>query len=247
MRKMFDLIGFGGKTALPSFFALTAACALSVSSAEAAVVATWDFTTTWSSGTTVNLGAASVGNGVSAGNLNGNITASGSSAIVRVATGGQSGAFMQFNPNTTGTGQPMNFILQLTANQALDAFTISYYASVSATTGSRVDTWAYSLNSGTTWVNFTTQPANATTAFAQYNVAPPSGVSVASGGTIWFRDTLTGATANNVNANFDTINVSALAVVPEPVTYALAVFGLVFVGGSAGRFYIGRRRLATVS
>jgi hypothetical protein len=40
---------------------------------------------------------------------------------------------------------------------------------------------------------------------------------------------------------------ATLTPVPEPITYALAAFGLIFVGGSAGRFCLGRRRSATAS
>jgi hypothetical protein len=40
---------------------------------------------------------------------------------------------------------------------------------------------------------------------------------------------------------------STITAVPEPINYALAGFGLIFVGGSARRFYIGRRRAAASS
>jgi len=43
---------------------------------------------------------------------------------------------------------------------------------------------------------------------------------------------------------FDDISLTA---VPEPITYALGGFGLIFVGGSAGRFYLRRRCSATAS
>jgi hypothetical protein len=45
----------------------------------------------------------------------------------------------------------------------------------------------------------------------------------------------------NLDATFD------YTPVPEPINYALAGFGLLFVGGTAGRFYLGRRRFATAS
>ena len=35
--------------------------------------------------------------------------------------------------------------------------------------------------------------------------------------------------------------------VPEPINYALLAFGLIFLVGSAGRFYLGRRRAVTAS
>lgn len=44
--------------------------------------------------------------------------------------------------------------------------------------------------------------------------------------------------------NFLTGTINA---VPEPINCALAGFGLIFVGGTAGRFYLGRRRSITAS
>jgi hypothetical protein len=41
--------------------------------------------------------------------------------------------------------------------------------------------------------------------------------------------------------------IATITAVPEPINYALAGFGLIFVGGSVGRFYLGRRRSATAS
>lgn len=55
-------------------------------------------------------------------------------------------------------------------------------------------------------------------------------------------DTLTFTPGSFVS--FSEIEIDA---VPEPVNYALAGFGLVFVCGSAGNFYLGRRRSATAS
>ena len=40
---------------------------------------------------------------------------------------------------------------------------------------------------------------------------------------------------------------SLTVVVPEPITYGLALFGLVFVGVGAGRYYLGRRRSRAVN
>jgi hypothetical protein len=41
-----------------------------------------------------------------------------------------------------------------------------------------------------------------------------------------------------------TMDINTISTVPEPVTSALALFGLVFVGVGAGRFYLRRRRQA---
>jgi hypothetical protein len=229
--------GFFSSVELSASGLLAAAfLAAGVQQLQAAVVATWDFTPTFTAGTTVNIGGTP-GSYVSAANLNGGITAGGSSTITRVATGGQSGAYMQFNPRTSGNGQPMSFILQLTASAPMNNFSISYYARVSATTGSDINTWAYSLNNGTSWTTMTTQPAGpTTTAWAQYTAS--QNASVSAGSTIWFRNTLTGATANNINAEFDTFSVTA---VPEPVNIALGVFGAGIGFVSLGRWARNRK------
>jgi hypothetical protein len=66
--------------------------------------------------------------------------------------------------------------------------------------------------------------------------------------------TLTGRTlgnpdtgANGPGLSFTDFSITAVTAVPEPVNYALAGFGLLFVGGSAGRYYLARRRSATAS
>jgi hypothetical protein len=133
----------------------------------------------------------------------------------------------------------MQFILQLTASAAISQFSISYYARVSATTGSDTDIWSYSLNNGSTWASLSPQPATITTSWAQRTVSVD--VEVASGSSIWFRNQLTAATANNINADFDTIQVNAVNVVPEPVNLALGVFGLV-IGGTSLRRWVRERR-----
>ena len=137
----------------------------------------------------------------------------------------------------------MSFTLQLTASAAMNQFTITYYTRTSAANGSDTSTWAYSINGGA-FVNFTTQPSTvapvSTTTWAASSAFTVSeNVSVLVGQTITFRNTLTGATANNVNVNFDTIQVSA---VPEPANVALAVFGLGAVSLGVGRRLYARKK-----
>jgi hypothetical protein len=54
---------------------------------------------------------------------------------------------------------------------------------------------------------------------------------------------------SNLGGQTVTVNIrfggTTITPIPEPITYALAVFGLVFVGVGAGRFYLARRRSAT--
>jgi hypothetical protein len=53
----------------------------------------------------------------------------------------------------------------------------------------------------------------------------------------------------NIGGNYNpqVFGTATITAVPEPINYALAAFGLIFVGGSASRFYLGRRRSATAS
>jgi hypothetical protein len=44
------------------------------------------------------------------------------------------------------------------------------------------------------------------------------------------------------SVSYNATGSATLTVVPEPITCAMAVFGLLFVGGSAGRFYLHRQR-----
>lgn len=64
----------------------------------------------------------------------------------------------------------------------------------------------------------------------------------------------TGANAyslyGNINANFNNFlaqGTATLTPVPEPINLSLLVFGVVFVVGSIGRFYLGSCRSATAS
>jgi hypothetical protein len=56
---------------------------------------------------------------------------------------------------------------------------------------------------------------------------------------------------SNMGGQTVTVDISfggtTITPVPEPINYALVGFGLIFVGVSAGRFYLGRRRSTTAS
>jgi hypothetical protein len=56
---------------------------------------------------------------------------------------------------------------------------------------------------------------------------------------------------SNIGGQTVTVNISfggtTITPVPEPINCALTGFGLIFVGGSIGRFFLGRRRSATAS
>lgn len=59
--------------------------------------------------------------------------------------------------------------------------------------------------------------------------------------------TLYGDINGNRYGPTDVSGVKTITAVPEPINCALAGFGLIFVGGSAGRYYLGRRRSAAAS
>ena len=70
---------------------------------------------------------------------------------------------------------------------------------------------------------------------------------IAAGGTSAFLIDIS-SNPDHANVNFDDVNFSATVTpVPEPINYALASFGLIFLGGGAGRFYLARRRSSTAS
>ena len=56
---------------------------------------------------------------------------------------------------------------------------------------------------------------------------------------------------SNIGGQTVTVNIrfggTTIVPVPEPINCALAGFGLIFVGASAGRFYLGRRRSTAAS
>jgi hypothetical protein len=68
-----------------------------------------------------------------------------------------------------------------------------------------------------------------------------SGQSVNGAWTLYFADTTSGESPTLTSW---TLNIDA---VPEPITYALAVFGLMFVGIGAGRYFLARRRSTNAS
>jgi len=78
-----------------------------------------------------------------------------------------------------------------------------------------------------------------------------SGLQLGAGNAVTFTDTLSsyGKGSGNVakfdNLTFDTVVTLGDIVVtpvPEPITCALALFGLVFAGRGAGRYYQARKR-----
>lgn len=194
MRKMFNLIGLGGRAALTALFAFTAACLLSVSSAKAAVIADW---------------------------TNGTLDPYG--ADVSLAT---PGSFTE--PITSA--KTINFLVQLNSGWRASGVNDQFTFTVTGLTGSH----SVTIN-GVPYGNVANR-----TVIANLD-------DIASGGSASFSIAVTGSVEKSGSITFSDVQLNAMTVVPEPITYAMAVFGLVFVGGSAGRFYVSRRRLAMAS
>jgi hypothetical protein len=218
MRKTFGLIGLGGRTVLPCIFAFTAACLLSVSSAQAGIV--------WDSGTgpvnpPISSGSATAAN------------AGGSATTISGLTFSVNGNASKFDGAivtvtiTAATGYNLN---GLTANFSIGTFTSISSMTVTPSGSGYVSGGPFTITSSGSTV-YTTSMANLTSGNSESLIFTLGGALGGSSGSFGFSD----------------ININATSVVPEPITYALAVFGLIFVGGSAGRFYLARRRPATAS
>jgi hypothetical protein len=225
------------KVSLAGLVAVALLCAALPRANAATTVASWNFTGTWTTGTSPTI-AGTPGAFVSGASMTTLITDSGigTPSIARQGTGGQSGAYMRFTDNLFATSYPARFTLTLTSSANMSSFSITYYAR-SSTTTMATDTWSYSINGGA-FTDFATQTIASGTTWNQYTVTPSASIAVLSGQTIAFRNTLSGGTAGNVTADFDTITVTA---VPEPVNVALGMFGAGFAVVGLGRCYLNRK------
>jgi hypothetical protein len=215
----------GARAVLPALFTFTAACVLSVSSAQAAVTTWTDFSAPEVAGTgpypanplgsdfaSASLGAPGGSDTPFAGSV-------GHLSITAVASGN---SILTFSLDA-GAG---------TVNLA--SITYDYgYTIVGSPTPTPVMVWTMTGFTSTGTEN------NITTTGGSGNIDLSSAGPFS--GTFTLVGTLSG-TATGDNINFSDFSITT---VPEPVNYALAGFGLLFVGVGAGRFYLGRRRLAT--
>ncbi len=209
---------------------LLAGSVLCFSSSQAGIMTVWNFPST---GTPTFPISASSSSGTSATALNGTLTESHAQSYV-------SGNLLQFSFNGSSPSQFNNktLTLSITASSTETISGLSYSTEFNNASASSplTQTWQYSVNGGNA-VNIGS--ANLTsTALTPENFT--FAVSVPSGESIVFTDTITGASGNNGNLDFGGINV-----VPEPINSALLGFGILFVGVSTCRFYLSYR-FATV-
>ena len=140
-------------------------------------------------------------------------------------------------------GNPADDVITLKiSGTGLQNFIVTYASQSSA---GQTQTWAYSVN-GTTFTTLTTLSASTTFAATGVLTADFSGSTansvLANAATVFLRDTITAGNGSDIA--FDNFAITA---VPEPINYAMAGFGLIFVGGNAGRFYLRRKNISSAA
>ena len=180
----------------------------------------------------------------------------------------QAGLYIEtFSPGTTVTaGSPVGTVFTGTVNDPAitgpvlsltvdlnisGGYSGGFYISLTGPDGSTTVTL---LNTPTT---ATPLGASFVISLADAGTAINSSVNFASGGTYQPSTALSGLNGQSANGNWSlyfadlasgggnptlngwTLNINA---VPEPINYALPLFGLIFIGATVGRFYLGRRR-----
>ena len=172
------------------------------------------------------------------------------SGSISAGTGDSGGIALAFNTRANGSGKynvnGSSFVLQLQVASGVSSVSqikINYnYLATTYTSGSAVNTWTLSAN-GFQQTASITQDGNWDSTSVTF-----SGLNLTGGSTFNFTDALSSyASGNGFTAGFDNISFDVtytLTSVPEPTTYALPLFGLLFLGGTAGRRYLGRLRKA---
>ena len=225
--------------ALPARCAIIAlaVCMLSISSAKAAVIAQWNLDAGSQAASTVNGAFLSAASTLA-------ITPGGAS-LAFPTTGGNPNGYAELTGKANAIGNP-TFAFSITANtaQALTSLTFDYISTKNDVTGTL--SWTYKIGAGGTVTSLGSVNLSGA-AWTPETLNLSSIPTLSNGQQVFFVATLSNVNGlNNGNDSeiaFDNFTVNA---VPEPITYALAAFGLIFVGGAAGRFYLGRRRSAAV-
>lgn len=140
-------------------------------------------------------------------------------------SGGYSGGFYVYLVGPDGTSTVTLLNTPSTATPLGASFNITLSGGGTAITSSTDFSQNYP-NSGGTY-----QPAGSLTGF---NGQSPDGT-----WTLYFADLSSGG--GNATLNGWSLDITDSSPVPEPINYALAIFGLVFVGGGIGRCYLARK------
>jgi len=219
-----------------------AACVLCLSSAKAGVIADWNFN---------SLGSGTPPSSINADTFNSSLvnatpsitaTAAGQVSLARYSPGaGSSGYALEWTSashgNQLGTAANASFIIQLKAISTLSSLAVNFNGLYTGGTA-LASYWSYNINTGTVGTYSTPVTENLSSTWASTPYNPFSGLTLTSGQTLDIQVTFS-AGGNPAGIAFDDVVITA---VPEPINYALACFGLLFVGGSIGRFYLVRGR-----
>ena len=247
MSNVFDVIGLGGRTALTAVLACAAASVLVSNQANGALVVSALYNFTGSSLASADSDANSAAGSIAATGLT-----SGSGVSVGNGNPAPGFSFAGSLPTSQNTGEYISFTVTATSGHAIDlatgsgTLTMSLAVSATPTLGlnwavrSSVDGYASNLGTGT--ISSTTF-STGTTSFGSLGSSYDNLSSV----TFRIYAYSTAGSTRNLYADNITLNDTIVTAVPEPTNYALAGFGLMFVGVGAGRFYLARRRDASAS
>ena len=228
------------RAAAVTLCAFTAACVLSAYSSKAALTtATWGFTGQTGAGPY----AGTIGGGTLLSSPSLTYAGGGTPTIASAAgfTGAGDNYLLITGKGTQVNGSTLAFTLTPSSGIQLTTLTFNYDP-IGATSATGIS-WAVSGGaSGTITSSTLTQD----TGWATAGTVDLSGLSFTSG-SFTITGTLTGATGNANGSGVIRFDNFAITAVPEPINYALAGFGFLFVGGSAGRFYLARRRSVMAS
>jgi hypothetical protein len=218
-----------------------------VPTAKAGVIAVWNFDNGSDNGSAFNGPVPYNANFFDHARINSsptptlNATANSGSSVL-AGSGNGSATALEFKSASTGSSPSVSgssFTLTLKAVISLNSFSITYdYRASNAGGGPAQNNWTYSINGGAQSSQFQVSITQDNT----YHTATVlfTGLSLNAGDTIVFTDALAGYGGGHGNiADFDNILVNG---VPEPANYALAAFGILFVGVGVGRRIYARAR-----
>jgi len=169
------------------------------------------------------------------------VTSPNGGAISRGPSGGNPGGRLQI----AGQGIEVNgsvLTFTLTAGASFAFSNLSFdYTRTDVIKSPNTITWTYSINGGA-------QQSLGSSTLSGHDTwnndsVSLSSVTLGSGQTLSLVGTLSGGTSGNGTLMFDNFNFSSgVTPVPEPIHHAMGIFGLIFIGTGAGRFYLARLR-----
>ena len=205
-------------------------------SAQAALIAGWNFGTT-ASGPLNNYAASSWDTGISG---TPGLTTSGGSITPTVMGGALN---YGWGNGAAGGLNGCTFILTLTASGAFD------YSGLSVTFGfnpgnkltALAGQWSYQINGE----GYASIGSSINLAAGGTPSTDLTGITLSAGQTLELQFVLSGPAVSDHGHSFltfDNLNANAAGItpVPEPVHYALAVFGVIFVSTGVGRWYLAK-------